>query len=100
MQRHRFDPISFVFGLGFTAAASWALLSDGNLDLLDGRWVWPVLLLLGGALLLSSVVKKGGPAPSPDPFVTSDDAAGESDAALVEAAKAELPEDPFSRPGS
>ena len=101
MQRHRFDPISFVFGLGFTAAAAWALLSDGDLDLIDGRWVWPSLLIFGGLLLLGSMITRGQRTPTPEVgFMAATDASDTEEADRLEAAKAELPDDPFSRPGS
>ncbi len=98
MQRHSFDVISFLFGAAFVVAATWVLVTDGNLDLVDGRWVWPGLLLLGGVLLLASIVTK--PKSNPSPFLEASDSGDADEAARIEEAKAELPEDPFSRRGS
>ncbi len=56
MERHRFDPVSFVFGAVFVAlAAAVALPGDPWEFVFDGftlGWVWPVLLIAVGAALL------------------------------------------------
>lgn len=54
MKRHGFDSVSFLFGLIFTALAVWVLFSD-DIDIFDARWVWPTLLIVGGAALLVSM---------------------------------------------
>jgi hypothetical protein len=53
---HRFDVISFAFGLVFIAVASVALL-DLPADL--GRWVLPVSLLGVGAAVAVAAVASG-----------------------------------------
>ncbi len=62
MKPHRFDPISFTFGAVFSAIALVFLVSAQPWDLLfDGielRWVFPLLVLVGGAMLLMSVLKQ------------------------------------------
>lgn len=92
MERHAFDGISFFFGLVFVTVASWVLLTEGRLDFVDARWVWPVLLVVGGIALLVPAFRgaRGG---EPEVVV----AAPEVPAAdpELEAAKAELPPDPF-----
>ena len=64
MKAHPFDAISFVFGSLFTAiglvfltsAEPWDLVFDLELD-----WVLPALILLGGVMLLVSVVRHDDP---------------------------------------
>lgn len=68
MKRHRFDPISFIFGATFSAiglvflvsAEPWNLLFDG----IELRWVFPLLAVVGGAMLLMSVLKQNSTAPA------------------------------------
>lgn len=55
MQRHSFDPISFVFGVLFLAIAGWAV-SQESLAPDIGQWLWPGALILVGLGLLASVV--------------------------------------------
>lgn len=92
MERHAFDGISFFFGLIFVTVASWVLLTDGRLDFVDARWVWPVLLVAGGVALLVPTVRRNAPAalavPTPGGAPTGDP--------QLEATKAELPPDPFA----
>jgi len=55
MKRHRFDPISFVFGSAFIAAA--VVLSSGHIGLTIARLRWlgaAVLVALGVAVLVTS----------------------------------------------
>ena len=90
MQRHKFDPISFFFGSVFVAVAVWILFVD-DLSSLSARWVWPVLLILGGLAILASMFTQRRPAAPSDEsaaLATSDD--------LAEAA-AELPDEPYFR---
>jgi hypothetical protein len=58
MKRHRFDPISFSFGLAFVAMT--VLLSAGSVDLAAPgiRWIGAgFLLLLGLLLVLTSMTR-------------------------------------------
>lgn len=85
MKAHSFDPISFIFGSLFTAIGlvfmtsvqPWDLLFDLELD-----WVLPALVLVGGVMLLVSVVRRD--AAEVD---TSDDAG-------LDSAHEELPDRP------
>ena len=56
MKTHRFDPISFVFGLGFVALAAVFALPDEPWEIFFDRltfgWVWPVLVIGAGLALL------------------------------------------------
>lgn len=54
MLRHRFDPVSFVFGVVFLAVAGFAV-SRESIDPDITQWVWPVVLLVLGTGLLASM---------------------------------------------
>ncbi len=56
MERHPLDPVSLLFGLAFVGGGIWVLLTDQGRGTLDGRWVWPAVLLVAGAAILASVV--------------------------------------------
>ncbi len=88
MKQHRFDPISFFFGLVFTAAALTVLFVD-DLDVLDARWVWPVVLIVGGVAMLASMFTQR--TPKPDSSLGAPDEPDE----LLDEAAAELPEPPY-----
>ena len=90
MERHAFDGVSFFFGLVFVTAASWVLLTEGRLDFVETRWIWPVLLVVGGIALLVPVLRRSG---SGQPAAAA--AEIPSDGPELEAARAELPPDPF-----
>lgn len=71
MKRHRFDPISFVFGAMFLAlAAAVALPDDPWAYLFDGLalgWVWPVVIIaVGVALLTGSMRREPASVPGPE----------------------------------
>jgi hypothetical protein len=58
MQRHDFDPISFIFGLLF--AGSGILFLIGRFDLFNrARWLWPALLVLLGIAVLVGARGRG-----------------------------------------
>ena len=52
MTRHRFDPLSFIFGALFVAVAAVGLIDRQLVTVTDLRWVAPGLLVALGALLL------------------------------------------------
>ncbi len=60
MKAHRFDPISFIFGAVFAAIGLVFLVPSDPLGLLfDGielRWILPLLAVIGGLMLLVSVL--------------------------------------------
>ncbi len=75
MERHRFDPLSFIFGLLFVGVAGVALLSPELIALRDLRWVAPALLVVAGAVLLLSTARRDGvPVEHGDDHPTPDDA--------------------------
>ena len=54
MKRHRFDPISFIFGLIFLTIASVFALGEQSIDL--DAWVLPgALMFLGVGLLVVTI---------------------------------------------
>ena len=57
MHRHEFDPISALFGVAFTTAATVALLTDERLFDVDARWVWPVVVIGIGLSMLGSALR-------------------------------------------
>lgn len=64
MKSHRFDPISFVFGLGLTVVGMMFLIPAtprGAVDLFVrfGAWVWPAVLLAVGAAIILSAITAG-----------------------------------------
>jgi hypothetical protein len=54
MKRHEFDPVSAFFGVLFAGAALAVTLADERVFDINSRWVWPALLILGGAVLVFS----------------------------------------------
>lgn len=61
MKQHRFDPISFIFGLGLTLVGLVFLVPTTPTDMIDlvsrvGAWIWPTALLAVGAAIVFSAV--------------------------------------------
>lgn len=54
MTRHRFDPLSFVFGLLFVAVAVAGLTGPWTLRPVDLAWAGPAVLILLGVVVLAS----------------------------------------------
>ncbi len=63
MRTHRFDPISFIFGLGFLGLALLFAIPAKPLEIYFGGislgWVWPVLAIAAGLALLAPVLRSG-----------------------------------------
>ncbi|HSF86530.1 MAG TPA: hypothetical protein VLG28_12860 [Acidimicrobiia bacterium] len=92
MQSHRFDPISFFFGLLFAAIATYVLVVD-DLDVFDARWVWPVVLIMGGVAVLASLFS-GRSRSTP---TAGDPLTEPADSEALADARAELPDEPNFR---
>lgn len=58
MKRHPFDAISFFFGLVFTVGAVSALVAGADPWPFDRAGVWPVLLIVGGVVMLVASVRR------------------------------------------
>jgi len=54
MQRHPFDVVSFLFGMLFVGAAAFALAVGDELPGFDYRWIWPVVIIIAGIVVLAS----------------------------------------------
>lgn len=70
MTRHRFDPLSFVFGVLFAALGVLGLTGPWPLAELDLAWVGPGLLVLAGVVVLltaRSPSRNTGPAAAAAP---------------------------------
>ena len=52
MKRHGLDVFSLVFGIAFTAMGLVFLITRVDLDLQHLRWVWPLPLVILGALVI------------------------------------------------
>ena len=57
MKRHNFDIFSFVSGLVFAGLGVSYLINDGRWRLDAGPWLWPVILLAGGAVVLIATLR-------------------------------------------
>jgi len=60
MERHRFDPLSFVFGLLLGALGLAFLVGDLDVGDLDLSWIWPLPLVALGLAMLLAAVRRGG----------------------------------------
>ena len=60
MERHRFDAISFVFGILFLALAASAAVGEIDFFALEAKWVMPVALVAAGVAVLVATVPRGG----------------------------------------
>lgn len=83
MTRHRFDPLSFIFGALFVVVAAVGLIDRELLTVGDLRWIAPGLLVATGALLLVLSGRRTGGSPEPV-GTTSDQVEPDRDAVAVE----------------
>lgn len=63
MERHRFDPLSFAFGLIFALLGLLFLIPNTPFDMVailadSLRWVWPVVILAIGAAILVPLARR------------------------------------------
>lgn len=56
MEQHRFNLVSFIFGLLFVGAAAAHFGSELWPNSLDTRWIWPALLVIAGIAVLGGAV--------------------------------------------
>ncbi len=99
MQRHRFDPLSLIPGVVFVAVGIAALSGTIRIQTIAWDWVWPITLLVIGALLVPTGFRSREAAPDEtaeraEPTARDGADAGDAaDPALV-AAHDELPPPP------
>ena len=61
MRRHRFDPVSLLFGGLFVLVALVFLLGDPDLTSVRLQWVWPMgVIVLGGLIILLALARGRG----------------------------------------
>lgn len=63
MERHRFDALSFAFGLIYALVGVIFLIPTTPFDLVDVvtaslRWVWPAAILLIGVAILVPLLRR------------------------------------------
>ena len=62
MQQHRFDPISFVFGLLFVSLAALFALPVEPWDVFFGGielgWLWPLVITAAGIALIAPTIRQ------------------------------------------
>jgi hypothetical protein len=61
MQRHDFDVVSFLFGMFFIGSAAFALAVGNELPEFDYRWIWPVVIIIAGIVVLASALFRKRP---------------------------------------
>lgn len=57
MKRHDLDLVSLIFGIVFLGLASTGLFENVDFAFVDSRWIFPVLLIGAGGLVLASSVR-------------------------------------------
>jgi hypothetical protein len=91
MERHRFDPLSFIFGLLFVVVAGLTLVGADVFDLRDLAWVAPAILVVAGGALLVSATSRGPEDDRADTPPTPDAAPDEGRGSDVHGEAAEAP---------
>jgi hypothetical protein len=59
MRRHRFDPVSLLFGGLFVLIATVFLVGDPDLTSVRLQWVWPLGVIVRGALIILLALARG-----------------------------------------
>lgn len=54
MEKHDFDPVSFVFGALFLLGGIPLLISDSGFDFFEQKWVFPAFLVIAGLVVLAT----------------------------------------------
>ncbi len=58
MRRHRLDPFSLVFGAMFSLVGALFLFARTDVEDLHLKWIWPVPLIVLGALIIALSVRE------------------------------------------
>jgi len=61
MERHRFDIVSFVFGIIFLGLGLTGMFVDEDITFLQARWIWPALLVVAGLAIVGFTLRKDTP---------------------------------------
>lgn len=61
MKRHAFDPLSAFFGALIGGSALAVTLVDERVFDLSSRWVWPLMMIVTGLVLLASSMGRSRP---------------------------------------
>jgi hypothetical protein len=59
VRKHRLDPFSLVFGATFTLLGSLFLFARADIEDLHLKWIWPLPLIVLGALIIALSVREG-----------------------------------------
>ena len=54
MKRHRFDPLSFIFGMLFLLGGVPLLISESGFDFFNADWMFPAFLVAAGVVVLAT----------------------------------------------
>ena len=65
MRKHRLDPFSLVFGATFASIGGLFLFARTDVADLHLKWIWPLPLIVLGALIIALSVREGRPAREP-----------------------------------
>lgn len=67
MKRHPFDPISFVLGLATAALGLFFVVGDRTAADIGWEWLWPIAVVVIGALFVMSAARRLIPRREPQP---------------------------------
>jgi len=65
MKRHAFDPISLVLGLAAAGLGLFFLVGDRSVADIGWEWLWPIAVVVIGALFVASAARRLIPRPKP-----------------------------------
>ena len=58
MKLHKFDVVSFVFGIMFLGLGLTAIFGDEDVTFLEARWVWPAALVVAGLAIVAFTARR------------------------------------------
>ncbi len=73
MKRHDLDPVSLVFGVVFAVVGAVSLLDHADVISIDGKWLWPGLLIALGLVGLITALRPDRPVAEADPDADAGD---------------------------
>lgn len=75
MKRHSFDPISLVLGLAAVGLGLFFLVGDRSVADIGWEWLWPIAVVVIGALFVASAARRLVPRrePAPEPEEPAED---------------------------